>query len=538
MPRFLKLFQRFVALCCCLALLSAVLCGCGRKAHGKAVSWLLSDTPKNLDPQTAAAAGELMVIKNCFAGLFSKSQDGTLYSDTLREWSVSTDGLRYTFYLEPDRFWSAFQDGKLQKADSVTADDFAFALRRVFTDRPGAEVLRTLSCLKNADRVLAGEDVSLLGISCPDSKTLQLDLSRRCDTLTETLCDPCLFPCNEAFFKSTAGRYGLSAELLLYNGSFYLSGWGESSIKLKSNPYAAGNAGHPEAVTLYLPKKTRLAEELLANGAIDAALLSADQYDRLQNPGKYTVSKSSAILWALIFNPNDPLWQNADLRSALFYGADRSAGGEEAHLTQTRALVSDTAQLYGKNYRELQPAVVAPKYDRNTAQARCQSAFASLGLRELYKADILVPDRALIRDRFSALNQIYQRDLSLYFSPTVLSEQTLLSRVKSGDFSAALVPLSVLYDSPECILSYFDQSQPACLLPLTAPAYTDAMQEARRQSGNAAAAAAAYARAEQQLLSSALALPLFCENQYFVTSTRSTGFMRDFGGSVLFAAVR
>lgn len=536
--RFLKgKFIRIAAVAICAAICICSFSGCSRAGSGKSVSWLLSSSPRNLDPQTASSDSELIIIKNCFSGLFEKNADGEIFSSMVEHYGVSKDGLQYTFYLYDDIYWSIYEGREVKKYAEIKAQDFEFAIKRVFTDNPDADVMRSLKYIKNADKVLSGEGVSKLSVSCRDEKTLVITLSQKNAAFLEAFCDPALFPCNEEFFTSTSGRYGLGTDTLIFNGSFCLSAWGESSIKLVRNTKIE-NKAKPDSVTLYLPKSTREHVALLKEGDIDAAQLTAEQFDSLSDKDSFTVEKSTSVVWAIIFNSQHELWKNQNLRNAVLYCTDRSIfkATDSSHHSPTDRIISPTAISFSENYQKLTADISAPAYDSAKAKDFYSKALSELEIAKMYNTDILIPEKELCKNTFAALNQIYQRELSLYFSPTYLSEKALVSRVKSGDFAAALIPLYISSDAPIATLEYFSESSPICIMPISKGSFTSYLESAQNAS-DALSASKAYSQAEKELYDNALINPLYFENSYFVTSSDASGFTRDKAGSVLFHSV-
>ncbi len=527
---------RFAALILCACVCVASFSGCARGGSGKSVSWLLSESPRNLDPQTAKSESELLIIKNCFKGLFEKNADGEIFSSMVEHYGVSEDGKHYNFYLYDDIYWSIYEGREIKRYAEITAQDFAFAIKRVFTDNPNADVMKILKSIKNADKVLSGADISKLSVSCKDDKTLSISLSEKNPAFLEAFCDSALFPCNEQFFSSTSGRYGLSPDTIIFNGSFCLSSWGESSIRLIRNTQIEEKA-RPEAVTLYLPKATREHVALLEKGDIDAAELSSEKFDKLSKKDSFNAEKNTSVVWTVVFNTQSELWKNKNLRSAVAYSTDRnviSSKNGEHHSAASR-LVSDKALVFSKDYASLTENVSAPGYNSEKAKALYSKALSELELSQILNAEILVPDRALCKDTFAALNQVYQRELSLYFSPVYLSQESVLSKVRSGEFSAALVPLYISAQSPSSTLEYFQSSSPLCIVS-AGNLFNTKFISAQNQT-DAEASAKAFSEAENMLYTSSLAVPLFFENSYFVSQKNASGFMRDKSGTVLFNSV-
>ncbi len=78
--------------------------------------------PQNIDPQKASSYSELLTVRNCFKGLTRLLPNGDAELDIAGGYTVSDDGLMYTFALKEGLTWS-------DKSD-VTADDFVFAFER------------------------------------------------------------------------------------------------------------------------------------------------------------------------------------------------------------------------------------------------------------------------------------------------------------------------------------------------------------------------------------------------------------------------
>ncbi len=537
MSFFKKTAFKTFALLLCLCLLCASLCSCDKKGSGKSVSWLLSESPRNLDPQTASSQSELLIIKNCFKGLFEKNSDGELFSSMVESYSVSPDGLSYSFKLYDDIYWSIYEGREIKKYAPITSHDFAFSIKRLFTDNPDADIMKTLKFIKNADKVLSGQSISKLSVYCKDDKTLNISLKEKNAAFLEAFCDPLLFPCCEQFFNSTSGRYGLSAQSLVFNGSFVLSSWGESSIRLLSNTLSS-NAAIASGVTLYLPKSTREPTALLQKGDIDAALLSSDEFERIEKKEDFKAEKTTSVVWALVFNQNHELWKNTNLRSAVISCTDMSvlSSKNESHYSVAKRIIPDTALCHLQNYYTLTPSAPSFAYDVQNAKTLYSKALSELSLTRIYNAEILIPEKDICKETFSALNQIYQRELSLYFSQSYLSEQAVINAVRSGDFAAALVPLYISGSSPMSALSYFSQSSTSCLIALDNE-FSAHLQNAADALA-AQSAADCYLKAETALYSSSIIMPLYFENSYFVTSKELSGFSYDGDGTVLFGSVK
>ena len=134
----------------------------------------------------------------------------------------------------------------------MTAADFVFALRRLFT--PGAESpyaenllavqssaasLTPKTCWqwKTPPRSSPGSrSPPPSGVRAGGDRTLVLTLSTADDGILSVLAQWYCAPCNEAFFTAQRGRYGLEMDTTLYNGPFRITKYADGEIRLRQNP--------------------------------------------------------------------------------------------------------------------------------------------------------------------------------------------------------------------------------------------------------------------------------------------------------------
>jgi peptide/nickel transport system substrate-binding protein len=89
-------------------------------AHGGAISEGIIGTPRFINPVLAASPADLDMTSLIYSGLMRKDQNGNLIPDLAENYTMSPDGLTYTFTLKNKIY---FQDG-----NPVTADDIIFTI--------------------------------------------------------------------------------------------------------------------------------------------------------------------------------------------------------------------------------------------------------------------------------------------------------------------------------------------------------------------------------------------------------------------------
>ena len=125
-----------------------------------------------LDPGLAEDSSSIEVIEQLFLGLTDfNDQTAEVIPELATQWSVSADGLAYTFTLRPAR-WS---DGR-----PVTAEDLVWAARRNIAPATASPYAFMMYGLRHAEALATGKltDLAQLGVSAPDARTVRFTLER------------------------------------------------------------------------------------------------------------------------------------------------------------------------------------------------------------------------------------------------------------------------------------------------------------------------------------------------------------------------
>jgi ABC-type oligopeptide transport system substrate-binding subunit len=111
--------------------------------------------PANLDPVAVGRddSGSRDLIENLFVGLTRYDPSTNSVQKALaQDWSVSNDGLTWTFTLRKDISWVALVNGSLTALRPVVASDFVYALRRACaptSPRPATHTVYILDGCRN-----------------------------------------------------------------------------------------------------------------------------------------------------------------------------------------------------------------------------------------------------------------------------------------------------------------------------------------------------------------------------------------------------
>ena len=182
-------------------------------------------------------ADNTAVITNLVDGLLENDSYGNLVPALAEDWSVSSDGLTYTYKLRKDAKWYT-ADG--EEYASVKAQDFVTGIKYA-ADNKGQAMDLIQNSIKGLNDYVTGvtNDFSTVGVKALDDYTVEYTLTRPEPYWNSKTTNSILFPVNEEFLKSKDKDFGtLTPDSILYNGPYLLKDFtSKSSIEYVKNPH-------------------------------------------------------------------------------------------------------------------------------------------------------------------------------------------------------------------------------------------------------------------------------------------------------------
>ena len=489
----MKQFLRITAAVLAAAFLFA-LTGCSGGSGAASFTWFVDTIPANLDPQVVSAAPDVIACENLYGGLVRKNADGEIVPNLCESWTVSPDGRTYTF---------AIKDGLTYTAAKGTA-------------QTGSPYAVEFSAIENSAAVLDGTAaLSTLGVSASGPLTLVFRLSEKDDNFLAKLTLPGAMPCDEEFFNSTRGTYGLTAKTTLSSGSFYLYNWTASGLFLRRDVSA------PLIGSLRLVQNTgstgKSAAQLIADEKCSAALDDTGEATALR-----AVSYSDTT-WALLFNSAEgSVFENQALRQALAGIARENAAVPSSGLyTAAEGLVPAGLTVDGIAYRDTagDPMPVIP--DPRALYLEARQGMAS---SDFSGVTILLPKEAGLTELAEQINGAWQKDCSLFFSVEEVPQEEFDKRLAAGDYTIALAPICAEGGSVYQMLQQFT-AESGGLTGYSDPLYTERLAESAQQTGRARCAL--LAECERQLLEGCTVVPLLGQQKRLLVADGIKGLVFD-----------
>ncbi len=241
-----------------VALLAAsTLAACGSsKSSGstapKTYGYVYSSDPETLDYLTSGKQSTKLATSNGIDGLFTNDKYGNLTPAVAEDWSVSKDGLTYTYKIRKGVKWFTSEG---EEYAEVTAKDFVNGLKHA-ADKKSEALYLAENSVKGLSDYLAGnsKDFSTVGVKAVDDYTLEYTLNQPEPYWNSKMAYSIFWPLNEEFEKSKGDDFAKPTDptSLLYNGPFLLKGLtAKSSIEFaKNEQYWDKENVHLDKVTL------------------------------------------------------------------------------------------------------------------------------------------------------------------------------------------------------------------------------------------------------------------------------------------------
>ena len=472
------------------------LTGCGSGTNS--FTWFVDTIPANLDPQVATVASDIIACENLYSGLVRRAPDGELGPALCQGWEISADGRTYTFTIRQGLTYRGTKGAATSYA--ITAEDFVFAFQRVFDPVTSSPYAVEFAAIENSAAVLAGQmEPGALGVYAADEYTLVIRLSQRDDTFLSKLTLPGAMPCDQAFFESTRGTYGLNKASTLSSGSFYLYNWTAGGLFLRREPMGA------LVDSLRLVQDTsgssQTAEQRILNERCTAAV---------DESGAETALRSvvySDTTWCLVFRC-DSIFSVTGLRQALAGAArDASEIPDSGLYTPAAGLIPEGLTVDGVDYREAAGDYPAPERNLTALYREARQGMANSAFN---KVTLLLPTGCGLEQLAGQINGAWQKQFSLFFSLEIVEPEEFNKRLAEGDYTIALAPVSAESGSVYSMLQLFAAGEGG-LSGWSDPVYTSLLEESTRTTG--AGRCRLLADCERRLLDECVVVPLFAQQK-------------------------
>ncbi len=407
--------------------------------------------PASLDPHFVSGTWESGIVGNLFLGLTTEAADGSIIPGAAKSWTVSDDGLVYTFSLR-DHTWS---DGK-----PVTAQDFKLALQRILKPETAAGYASLLYTIKGAEQYNTGKaGADALAVEAIDEKTLEITLSGPAPYFIAQLSHYTAYPVPAHKIEELGKNWAKDGNMVS-NGAFTLSEWTPNAqIRLEKNPrfYDAENVSLDELV--FYPQEDRSAVlKRVRAGEVDIQtdFASSDLKWLEKNMPDYVRIAPYLGVYYYPLNLDDEVLKDIRVREALAMTIDRKILTEKVLKTGEIAAYSfvppgtgdygSSPEVSWKNMTqkervaEAQKLMAAAGYDKSNAP----TIKLSYNTSENHKK-VAIAVAAMWKKALGVKTELFNTEVKVHYD-----------NLKVRDFQAARAGWIADYNDPQNFLSLME----------------------------------------------------------------------------------
>ena len=419
--------KRIVSFILVLALSCCVLTGCGGDFS---VTCHIGDYPLSLDPQMASTQVEIIITGNAFEGLMRFDENGKPIPAASESYTVSDDGLVYTFTLRKDLKWS--------NGETLSAEDFIFGLERATLSSTKAPFGYLLKAIVGAEERLSGKNTPL-SVKNEGGKII-IKLKEKSDAFLSALCHPVASPCKEDFFEKSGGKYGIGAKNIISNGLYKIAyTLSDSLIRISKN------ANYHNALTTDcssvefkfndIKKDENFTDKLIKN-SWDIAVSDNDSAQKAVNSGMKVINRYTSAYY-LLFNQRATVCKNQDLRNAYTLSMGEIKTNK---FTPLKKLLPNDVTVNGTAAGSIE-GLLNYNYSYSPDTARSLFLKYSSSIANVNGVGVLCEENEDVLNVLRPIVSSWQKNLGAYFNISTVSKNQIENKLQDSSFAIMLAEI-------------------------------------------------------------------------------------------------
>ena len=440
----------------------------------------LASEPDRLDPALLYTVDGACLAVNSFAGLYTHAADGTLQPELATGYTVSDDGLTYTFTLREGLTWS---DG-----EPLTAEDFVYSWQRAADPANGAVYSYLYSVIAGY-----GTDAGLAVSASEDGLSFTVELAAPCPYMLDLAAFPAFYPVPQHCVEAAEGYLNEDGSLLdpgawateagfVTSGAYTLESWthDESMVYVKNPNYWNAQSVTMERLEFMLSADDATIYAAYRAGDLDFIdTMPADEMPALLESGdpEFYVADNLGTYF-LCFNVNSPMFegmtdaQAANVRKAISMLIDRTWISETVRLTEPPAntfVPAAMADGNGGTFRQNDDAYTYPDAEDVGYMSLTSDVEGAIALLEeagyTFEGGVLSAETPLSFEylvnpgtQHEGVAQLIQEDLAVVgIEMTIRSVEwnVLPGEMMAGNFDVGRLGMNADFNDPICFLEMF-----------------------------------------------------------------------------------
>lgn len=405
----------------------------------------IASEPETIDPTMISSVDGNTYVNHLFENLLRYSPTDTqagedpkmmtaeLELGQAKEYTISDDGLVYTFTLRDDIFWS---DG-----EPVKAQDFVYSWQRVCNPDQAADygyLLADVAVAGAYEVYYEGADPDTLGIKALDDKTVEITLTNATPFFLQICAFGNLMPLRQDIIEEYGDTW-TDAENLVGNGPYVMNEWvHDSYISMVPNEkyWDIENVGPDEIKWNLSDDETAILSSYQAGEYDFVESVPTDQIPGLQESGDLYILPAVTTYYLYLNNDNLTDWR---VRAAIALAIDREnivenitqAGQIPAASLVTGGITDSTGAMWqnGTGNGDVMWKALGemyPDYDLSEYADRCELAkeLLAAAVEDGFDANVTLPYRFNNLGAHGTIAEAVQQDLNSVLGLNITMDST------------------------------------------------------------------------------------------------------------------
>lgn len=379
--------------------------------------------------------------------------DGSYKLILAESYEANDDMTQFTFKIKDDANWN--------NGDPVTSGDFYNTISRALNPNCGSGYSSMLFFIKGAEDIYKeGADLSILGVECPDDKTIIFNLVASTPYFMDLLTLPVYVPTNKNLQTETNGAWALGEDLaaLVSCGPFYMAEYVPNQYCLykKNDKFVLANEIHLDEIKTLAMEDTQSIISAYKTGELNVATANDSVIADYESTGELVRYAATTSNYEL-FNLNKAPFDDVRVREAFSIAIDRDA----------------VAAVCGENYLGTTFFVGTKVVSKASGKAWAEEAGGNLLTFDVEKAKALLseagypngegfptvtykyPSTQLEADIAQALQAQWKTNLGIEVQLEAQETQVNISDRRSGDFDICRMQWTADFLDPYTYLAMY-----------------------------------------------------------------------------------
>jgi oligopeptide transport system substrate-binding protein len=419
----------------------------------------LGAEPKTLDPGLITVIPDNKALHALMEGLVYLDEKAEPLPGVALSWTPSPDFRSWTFNLRPDAKW--------HNGDSVTSQDFSYAIRRVLTKSVAADYASMVQgFLVGSDEYYAGggleSQLPFKGIETPDSTTITYHLKQPTPYFPTVVAWACWLPVHQKTVETAGPGWANDAKTYVGNGAFRMESYrsGDRLVTRKADTYWDKQTIYWDKIELFMITDSSTEIAAFSSGELDITQsVALPEINNWRGKPEFHAPEGLASYYAL-FNTTAAPFDDARVRRAFSLCIDRdllstrvTRRGEKPAQGLIPASMPGAG---GGTFREAAGTLIGAA---NVEEARRLLAEAGYGpggknlppLEYIYNT---LDEHRIIGEQLQAM---WKEGLGADVRLQNMENGVLLGRLNSGDFQIARSSWVADYIDPMTFLEIFEK---------------------------------------------------------------------------------